>query len=506
MSSPVRAKYRRHSPTKGAASPVAPAGTSPAAKSPAVKQSWAAAGFISSRKEASDIVYESMFLTAARDEESGDGATLDTTPQLSSPAKNARLEAVNPGDVFELSDRNENYFFYVVEVDSSLQTASDKAHLVKPWADLLNPLLYERIVTGAPMNATKQQSILEADLTHPERSQFFGKPGKANFLALIRNSHTAAMVPRRQATDSRSVIEADMARQIFLQGCRERCLPPLPVLVNCTSSEYPKLDISNLSLGRNYVEVISMSLTAMTFLKSLDFSGNVLDSRGAAVLLSSIAETFLEELIFDHNRIGKGGMKALAHIILHTPSVKPGTITNRKEAISFTLPPITSPVSKLQIRNVTCVLKKISINDNALGDHLVASLLKALASCPCSQLAALEARGNDVGSTSAHLLADLLAQKGDNVCRLAHIDISWNNVQSSGAIKIFNAAAENGFLKSISLDFNGIQDLVFPSLAKCCNGKNGLTFVSLKNNTLNEEKILSLVTPQQLEKIQVVFK
>jgi len=157
-------------------------------------------------------------------------------------------------------------------------------------------------------------------------------------------------------------------------------------------------------------------------------------------------------------------------------------------------------------------LRKVFLNDNQLGDLLVAKLVKCLTITCAGTLTELGIRNNQcgvkttgaltlliTGQPAAHLNTPLRSPKGEQKppentlpnCQLRYLDLGWNSFPDGAVMSIFGASgglfAVPTYLEILLLDWNGISGKCLPLLERLVlgnvpGGTVTMKHLSLENN------------------------
>jgi hypothetical protein len=207
------------------------------------------------------------------------------------------------------------------------------------------------------------------------------------------------------------------------------------------------LNLKDASMGPNYSAALAELLASedAMHLSTIDLSNCRMDSNMAVGVCRTL-QSGVDTLVLDTNKgaFSKKGGEALA-----------------------------ACVGRLALRS-------LSLNECEAGDLAVAGIVKALVNSPetACGIRVLGLRGNGVTSISVKAVAAFLRRPS---CPLESLDLSWNALQSDGAVAILTAAIDSvrtdGRLKALSMEFCGISDTCLSALGKFLHvyGKKALS-------------------------------
>ena len=81
-------------------------------------------------------------------------------------------------------------------------------------------------------------------------------------------------------------------------------------------------------------------------------------------------------------------------------------------------------------------------------------------------------------------------------CPLLHLDLSWNNLRTDGAIELVNAISnKNSKLETLKLDWNGVNDEFLSFLENFLKSSpnEALKNLSICNNMLNIQRLDTMI-------------
>ena len=241
-----------------------------------------------------------------------------------------------------------------------------------------------------------------------------------------------------------SPAKAAQRRELSLRGkivdsWKELCRTHMLLELYVTEEKLPgrhTLDLKDASMGPNYSAALAELLASedAMHLSTIDLSNCRMD-QNMAVGVCRALQSGMNTLVLDTNKgaFSKKGGEALA-----------------------------ACVGRLALRS-------LSLNECEAGDLAVDGVVKALVNSPetAGAIRVLGLRGNGVTSVSVKAVAAFLKLPG---CPLESLDLSWNALQSDGAVAILTAAIDSartdGRLKALSMEFCGISDTCLGAVGK----------------------------------------
>lgn len=448
----------------------------------------------------------------------------ETSRNLSRQPSLGRQISIGPGSDISIGDVYEVVpvgfktsqvveFVKVVEIHYASKSVTLEGHygpIKRTFHELQDESKYIKLISEAPdLKNRKNNYIIQKSLRDPllrEKAKYSGAEGKRGIYALFHQAQDERCLSTNLQTDGPA--SPITPRLAYIRACRRDKLPPIPLLARCYDESYPVLDLSGQSLGNRFSEALAESLPNMTFLREINLSGNRLNGKSAAIILNSMMSSNIESIVLNDNRIGKEGCIALTKLIAaqSNPNV---TTLKRSLDKSVSNAALNQSVSKRRNSNLQGVslpkppgvlsLVKLSINDNNLGDILVAKIIIALTIC-CGSIKHLELRGNNCSTGTATAIADILQSKAHP--NLSYIDLAWNSLQCSGGQKVLASAATNIALAVLILDWNGLGVNIVDALNNLVNKNSTLQLLSITNNNIPEREIQSILESRTNLKIQ----
>ena len=251
------------------------------------------------------------------------------TPPLKSPRRFLRLTSLDDesdspiieiGDVFEQIRRKNlkngaRLLYKVLEVfphSKSALVQSIYGKEKKTWKELLDPTEYHLVLSDKSYLSKRtfhpQNSIRDPLLR--DKAKYSGTEGRDSLFLLFRQApdeYLGSPTPNNPLTSPRPITP----RLTYVMECRKQQIPPIPLLTRCCNENYPVLDLSNQSIGERFTIALAQSLPNMTFLREINLTNNRLNSHSIPILIYGLSQSFIESVILDQNKIGKGGINSL---------------------------------------------------------------------------------------------------------------------------------------------------------------------------------------------------
>lgn len=284
--------------------------------------------------------------------------------RLTSLDEETDTPVIEVGDVFEQIRRKNlkngaRLLYKVLEIfphSKSAAVQSIYGKEKKTWKELLDPTEYQLVLSD--------KSYLSKRTFHPQKSlrdpllrdkaKYSGLEGRESLFLLFRQApdeYLGSSTPNSSLSSPRPITP----RLTYVMECRRQQIPPIPLLTRCYDENYPVLNLSNQSIGERFTVALAQSLPNMKFLKEIDLTNNRLDSQSIPVLIHGLAQSYVESIILDKNRIGKGGINALDCLMSgNWHEFKDKKI--RKSGLSI----ITSPVSPRSVSPISASSSPIS--------------------------------------------------------------------------------------------------------------------------------------------------
>jgi hypothetical protein len=442
---------------------------------------------------------------------------------------------VQPGDIFSAVGSGDTMMaslFAAVKTDESRRIAWDALMHEKSWDELLDASHYNRVYK-APTPAllsprgTASDSKLDEDLL-PRIKTEDPQVDAAILYNSTKRNHFAA---KEGETLDPCTERLQQVRAFFIDRCKEKNLPALRIFLHCDGLEnaFPALDLSSQALRGGYAIAVSVALHALSMLKSIDLTNSSLDNSNAQLILSSLSTNPIEVIILDKNHIGRPGVQALVNLVLNAPrfpvSSLDALVESSKVIDNASNNPRFADLSSNLIHEpgqdsgelkasmlsgndpstVRCSIKRLSIKENALGDHLMCKLLQSFVSCSYSHIKELMLRNNDLGIETARLLNRLIQQQCDSACQLELIDLSWNRIKDEGAKLLLDAISESKYMKILNIEWNAITGAIIPTISACLRTSKSLQLLSIRHNSILPNDVRRGIDPEliSLEKIVV---
>nr|XP_055073075.1 protein NLRC5-like [Misgurnus anguillicaudatus] len=249
-------------------------------------------------------------------------------------------------------------------------------------------------------------------------------------------------------------------------------------------------------------------------LKDLNMNNNKLKDEGVKLLCNGLKNTKceLEILRLSDCSIGEEGYIALYSAVRSNPS----------HLIELDLSgndPGESGVKLIYdlIHDQNCALKKVRLSDCSIGEEGYVALYSAMRSNP-SHLTELDLSGNDPGESGVKLIYDLIQDQNcalkkvrlsgcgltEESCSglasvlrskssLKELDMSNNNLQDSGVMKLHNGLQNNNCqLHKLRLSGCGLTEESCSALASVLRSKPGLKELDMSNNNLQDSGVKKL--------------
>lgn len=471
------------------------------------------------------------------------------------------------GDVFEQVRkkhvRNGTRLLYeVIEIfphSKSVLVKSVYGKEKKTFKELLDQSEYQMIVTDKTYT-TKRTFQAQQSLRDPllrDKVKYSGREGRDSLFSLFRQAPDDC--PIIQPKDPLASPRPITPRLSYVLECRRQHIPPIPLLTRCFQESYPVLDLSNQSIGGRYILPLAQSIGNMKFLKEINLTNNRLDSKGILILMRGIANSSIESIILDENKIGKMGIKALQCLVsgewneiqdLDTNSIASSSPCSASSSVtsspstyssstysSSVLPfsPIQksrNSVSSIQssysgtnssqtsssistslplysispprqhhefISSSPLTLKKLSLKSCSLGDNILSKLIKSL-EYHCLTLRSLNISTNSCSSFTISSLSTLLSS---NVVPLETLDITWNHLGMEHASTLLRSLASNSTLKKLYLDYNGLHSEILSIIVTIGGMKSPLNDIHTSTGNDKNTFIVQLPSNQTIELISL---
>jgi hypothetical protein len=457
---------------------------------------------------------------------------------------------IEVGDVFEQIRRKHlrngtRFLYQVIEIfphSKSVLVQSVYGQEKKTYKELLDSSEYQLVVTDKAYS-TKRTFHAQHSLRDPilrDKVKYSGREGRDSLFSLFRQAPDEYQMtqPKDPLTSPRPITP----RLTYVLECRKYNIPPIPLLTRCFQESYPVLDLSNQSIGVRYILPLAHSVGEMKFLKEINLTNNRLDSKSVLSLMRGIANSSIESVILDENKIGKLGVIGLQCLvsgewsdlssssISSSPSSASSSVSSTPSTShsSCTLP--FSPIQKTRNSSISSApvssqssvssglstfsttlldslepllplrLRKLSLKCCCLGDNLLSKLIQSL-EFHCLTLRTLNLSSNSCSSFTISALSQLL---GSNVVPLEFLDLSWNHLGTENAITLIRSLSSNSTLKDLYLDYNGIHQGLMPIIASTGGMKVTGEEFSNGNGTLGSGKgIIQLPSNQTIELISL---
>ena len=373
----------------------------------------------------------------------------------------------------------------VIKVDSSTRIAQSENKQTYFCHELLNPRKYRRVINNKPKTSNTSSEVGSAVVwfEDPISSHLFSSEGevpemsqmKANMLpsqiAIIASNKYEARegfleTSRRYRHDD-DRLHTD-ARRAFIHACREKNLNPLPIVIRKLQNLVPILDLSNQMLGSKYVDCLSVVFKGTPFLQSLDVSCNKFDGRAGEKIINELFHSNVHSLVLDRNKWGKNIAKTILELLLKQTKESQDRLSSFPEC-----------------------LRILSMNDTSLGDlgggQLCNSLHKLV------NITTLLIRENQLSDYFVNNISSFLKAL---YCPLLHLDLSWNNLRTEGAIELMKAiSCKSSQLEILKLDWNGVNDEFLSFLEKFLRSSPNVALkkLSICNNMLSTQRLGSMI-------------
>ena len=127
------------------------------------------------------------------------------------------------------------------------------------------------------------------------------------------------------------------------------------------------------------------------------------------------------------------------------------------------------------------MLTELRMNNCSLQDDDMPPICQALKNNRKSRLTSLKVNSNKVGPEGAKIVAKLLSAPG---CKIADLDISWNNICTEGTMSIANALKMCECIQVINLTACSIDDKGGQALAATLKHNKSLKSMILSKNNI----------------------
>ena len=269
-----------------------------------------------------------------------------------------------------------------------------------------------------------------------------------------------------------------------------------------------KFNISHNAITDHAAESIADFLSRNSKLKELDLSYNNLQAVGANKIVRLSNITYLLKFNISHNAITDYTAKSVGNFLIQNSKLEELDLShNNLQAAG---------ISKIiELPNITN-LKKFNISHNEITDQIAEDIANFLSqNCKLVELDVsynnLQTEGaikiarlseitnlikfnishNEVNEQAAKWVASFLSQNS----KLKELDLSYNNLQATGAIEIAELCSGTNLtkLKELDLRYNYLQATGAIEIAKLCS-VNNLTKFNISHNKITDKAAKSVAT------------
>lgn len=350
-----------------------------------------------------------------------------------------------------------------VDIDDRIAFTDSPTTPQMKFAELLNPFKFRRVVNSKPKTPFGFQQFFSESLFEALADPTIlhtGKEAKQGYYSILRNA-------KLDMDDCSGTARSD-ARRVFAQACILRQIPPLPIIVKCMQSRGTVIDLTGQLIGPEYAYCLAEALEHVNFIKGINLKSNKLDGSSISAIIDGLVHCPISLLVLDKNILKKVGTVLVTRSIIASPEIR------------------------------ECLLE-LSLCNCKLGDLGFANILATLPKL--NNLQKLSVSENDISSKYTKTFGEYLRKSN---CPLLYLDLSWNNIRTSGADSIIKSlSSENSRLETLILDWNGLNDDFIGSISKFLSSKNHtMQCLSLRNNLLTIKK-MEKISP--LSSIAIIY-
>ena len=249
------------------------------------------------------------------------------------------------------------------------------------------------------------------------------------------------------------------ARAKFLKRCARENLPPQPCLVRKFKSD--ELNLSGMLLGDQIGLALAEAIPSIPNVEELDLSTNRMTGLSISKMLNAIEfSDILRSLNLSGNRLGFKGMDSLMSFLAKT----------------------------------SC-LESLELEKTKSGDEQARILCQGL--CKNKTVTFLNVANNQFGERAGHYFAKMLRripsvedydEKKKKIissdCILTNLDLSWNQIRTTGAEAMGKAFIYNDQLNTLDLSYCAFGDHGTSVLMDSLRTNTTLTWLELDNNAI----------------------
>ena len=225
----------------------------------------------------------------------------------------------------------------------------------------------------------------------------------------------------------------------------------------------PNLEAINIShnmITDEAAEYLASVLSRSNKLKTLDLSSNLFKDGAFVSIFQRLKNiVYLRKLSISCNEISTKGARSIAMFLSHNSNLEELDLGNNFMQTSDFI------VVFKSLRHISS-LKKLYINDNMITDE------------------------------AAEDIAVVLSQN----TKLEELDVSGNNLQTAGVIKIFHGIKHTLTLAKFNIAHNMFTDEATKYIVDCLSNKSNLKELNLSNTNINEATIFQAVELLNLTK------
>ena len=255
------------------------------------------------------------------------------------------------------------------------------------------------------------------------------------------------------------------------------------------------LNFSNNSITDEAAEELAIFLLHSTSLQGLDLSYNNISMSGAVRIFKAIR--YIKNLTIDisHNAIPNETTDKLATMMLHNTSLRVLDISNFYKPVLQSIPVlninsnvINEIISELVITLLNSTeLKKLDVSYNCLSTSDAVRIFKGMKNI--SNLTALNISHNLISDEAADELAIVLLRNTN----LEKLNLGFNDLSTSGFIKIFKGMKNISNLKTINIYSNNmITDEAADSIATVLSHNSKLKRLDMSFNYLGSKTCIEI--------------
>lgn len=218
-----------------------------------------------------------------------------------------------------------------------------------------------------------------------------------------------------------------------------------------------KVELAHFSIGDQYAQALSSSLSQEPHVRSIDLSSNRLTDASMANLAHTIVEGYLT----------KDNVSPLAYLNLSSNSIGQRGVRALGSAFWF--------------------MTELHLAHNRLKDAGLQILCQVLdENVSPSNLRILNVSHNDIHDPGALALGRLLAKGGQNLTR---VNLSWNVIRAKGALSILEGVRKTNILRTLDLSWNAIGSgkearVAVDVLTQVIRDSTSLVDLNISNNAI----------------------